>query len=165
MNIDPKHKEILEILSRDSRLTAEKIAPMVDMPVAEVESAIAELEEQGIIKRYNVTIDWEKAGIERIVAFIDVKVVPAREVGFEAVAMRIARFPEVKSSWLISGGSDLRLIVEANSINQLASFMAENIATIDGVTGTDTHFLLRKYKEEYALFEEPDKDNRLVIAP
>ena len=85
MNIDPKHKEILEILSRDSRLTAEKIAPMVDMPVAEVESAIAELEEQGIIKRYNVTIDWEKAGIERIVAFIDVKVVPAREVGFEAV--------------------------------------------------------------------------------
>ncbi|HMP54471.1 MAG TPA: Lrp/AsnC family transcriptional regulator [Candidatus Melainabacteria bacterium] len=160
-----KEIEILEILSRDSRLGAEKVAPMVDASVEEVENAIASLEERGVIKRYNLTVDWEKAGIERIVAFIDVKVVPAREVGFEAVAMRIARYPEVKSSWLISGGSDLRLIVEANSLNQLASFVAENIATIDGVTGTDTHFLLRKYKEDYALFEEPDKDSRLVIAP
>lgn len=160
-----KEIEILEILSRDSRLSAEKVAPMVDATVEEVEAAIASLEERGVIKRYNLTVDWEKAGIERIVAFIDVKVVPAREVGFEAVAMRIARYPEVKSSWLISGGSDLRLIVEANSLNQLASFVAENIATIDGVTGTDTHFLLRKYKEDYALFEEPDKDSRLVIAP
>ena len=160
-----KEKEILELLARDSRLGTAKIASMVGLAESEVESAIKSFESRGIVKGYNVTVDWEKAGVEKVVAFIDVNVMPAREVGFEAVAMRIARYPEVRGSWLISGGSDLRVLVEADSINKLATFVAEQLATIDGVTGTNTNFLLRKYKEEYTLFEEPDVDNRLVVTP
>lgn len=162
---DLKKQEILDILSRDPRLSPSKVAAQVNLPETEVTSAISDFEKSGVIKGYNITIDWEKAGVEKVVAFIDVNVVPAREVGFEAVAMRIARYPEVKGAWLISGGSDLRVLVEADSINKLASFVAENLATINGVTATNTNFLLRKYKEEYALFEEPDTDSRLVIAP
>lgn len=164
MKEEKKH-ELLEVISRDSRLSPQKIGALIGESETEVKDAIAEFEKKGIIKGYNVTIDWEKAGVERVVAFIDVNVVPAREVGFEAVAMRIARYPEVKGAWLISGGSDLRVLVEANSINQLASFVAENLATINGVTATNTNFLLRKYKEEYFLFEEPETDGRLVVAP
>ena len=162
---EKKKQEILEILSRDCRQSPKKIGDLIGESEKDVQVAISELEKAGVIKGYNVTIDWEKAGLERVVAFIDVNVVPAREVGFEAVAMRIARYPEVRGAWLISGGSDLRVLVEANSINQLASFVAENLATINGVTATNTNFLLRKYKEEYSLFEEPETDGRLVVAP
>lgn len=135
------------------------------MTEQEVEEVKAYLEKEGLIKQYRATIDWGKAGIDKILAFIDVKIVPQRQVGFDAVAMRIARYPEVRSAWLVSGGADLRVLLEASSLNELASFVAERIATIDGVTGTDTHFLLRKYKEDFALFGEPEKDNRLVVTP
>ncbi|MBX9693959.1 MAG: Lrp/AsnC family transcriptional regulator [Cyanobacteria bacterium] len=157
-------KQLLSLLEQNASLTPETLASMMQLPVDEVKNLKSELEQDGILKQYRATVDWHKVGIDKILAFIDVKVVPAREVGFDAVAMRIARYPEVRSAWLVSGGADLRVMVEAMQINELASFVAEKIATIDGVTGTNTHFLLRKYKEDYALFEEPEKDNRLVVS-
>ena len=158
-------KQILDILSRDSRMSHGKIASMLAVSEEAVREAVLDLEKDRIIKKYNVTIDWQKAGVEKVVAFVDVNVTPAREVGFEAVAMRIARYPQVRGAWLISGGSDLRLLVETDSINQLAAFVAEDLATIDGVTGTNTNFHLRKYKEEYCLYDEPEADERLVVSP
>jgi DNA-binding Lrp family transcriptional regulator len=157
--------EILTILSRDARTSAEKIASLTGRKVEDVRQAIAEYERQGIIKRYKTIIDWEKAGVEKILAFIDVRVIPAREVGFDAVAERIYRFPEVQSLWLVSGGSDLRVVVEGNNMREVGRFVSEKLATIEGVNGTTTHFVLRRYKQDNDLFVEMEEDNRLMVTP
>ncbi len=157
--------EILTILARDARTSPETIATLTGRPVAEVRAAIAEYESRGIIKHYKTIVDWERAGVERVFAFIDVKVVPAREVGFDAVAERIYRYPEVHSVWLVSGGSDLRVVVEGENMRQVGRFVAEKLSTLEGVTGTDTHFLLRRYKEDQDLFVEVEGDQRLVVTP
>lgn len=163
--LEEKSRDILNILSHDSRTSAETIARMIGLTTAEVQQKIDEFEKTGIIKQYHATINWEKAGVDKIVAFVDVKVQPAREVGFDAVAFRVAKHAQVQSAWLVSGGSDLRLLVETTTMSELANFVAEKLATIEGVTSTNTHFLLRTYKADYALFSEPDVDNRLVITP
>ena len=157
--------EILQILSRDARTTPEAISTLTGKDVAEVKATIAKFEEEGIIKRYATVIDWEKAGVEEVTAFIDVRVVPARDIGFDGTAARIARFPQVQSVWLVSGGSDLRVVVQATNLRELANFVAEKLATIEGVTGTVTHFLLRRYKEDHAFYLEEAGDERLVVAP
>lgn len=153
------------ILARDARTAPETIATMVGRPVAEVKAAIEEYERTGIIKRYKTILDWEKAGADKVVAFIDVKVTPARDVGFDAIAARVARFPEVQSVWLVSGGNDLRLMIEAANLRELGSFVAEKLATINGITGTTTHFILRRYKEDQVMFIETEEDQRLVVSP
>jgi DNA-binding Lrp family transcriptional regulator len=163
--LEEKSREVLNILSHDSRTSADTIARMIGLTTAEVQKIIDDFEKSGVIKQYHTTINWDKAGVDKIVAFIDVRVQPAREVGFDAVALRIARHPQVQSAWLVSGGSDLRLLVETTTMNELANFVAEKLATVEGVTGTNTHFLLRTYKDDYALFTEPDVDGRLVISP
>lgn len=157
--------EILQILSRDARSTHEAIATQTGKTVDEVKATIARYEADGVIKRYATVIDWEKAGVEEVTAFIDVRVVPARDVGFDAIAARIARYPQVQSVWLVSGGSDLRVVVQAHNLKELANFVAEKLATIDGVTGTVTHFLLRRYKEDHSFYLEDVEDERLVITP
>ncbi len=157
--------EILSILNRDSRLSAEQIAKMTGRKVEDVKASIEQYEKDGVIKRYKAIIDWEKAGLEKVLAFIDVKVAPAREVGFDKVANRIARFPEVISVWLVSGNNDLRVLVQGNDLRDLGRFVAEKLATIDGIRGTETHFMMRKYKEDNDLFVDADEDNRLLVTP
>jgi DNA-binding Lrp family transcriptional regulator len=157
--------EILTILSADARTSAEKIATLTGRSVEEVKAAIATFERDGIIKRYKTIIDWEKAGVDRVHAFIDVKVQPARDVGFDAVAERIYRFPEVRSLWLVSGGNDLRVAVHAQDLQEMGRFVAEKLATIDGVMGTATHFVLKKYKEDESIFVDLEDDERLVVTP
>jgi DNA-binding Lrp family transcriptional regulator len=157
--------EILTILWRDARTTPEQLAKMTGRPLAEVRDAISRYERSGVIKRYKAIIDWEKAGVDKVVAFIDVEVSPARDVGFDGVARRIYQYSEVRSVWLVSGGSDLRVVVEGPNIRELGQFVAEKLATIDGVRGTNTHFLLRRYKEDDDLFVDADEDNRLVVSP
>jgi DNA-binding Lrp family transcriptional regulator len=157
--------DILTILARDARTTPETIATLTGRAVEDVRAAIAEYERRGIIKHYKTVIDWDAAGVERVFAFIDVKVVPAREVGFDGVADRLSRYPEVHSVWLISGGNDLRIVVEANDVREIGRFVAEKLSTIDGITGTNTHFLLRRYKEDQVIFTEAEDDRRLVVAP
>jgi len=160
-----KPDEILSILARDARATVQQIAKMTGRSAEEVRTAIAQYEQMGVIKRYKTIIDWEKTGAENVVAFIDVKVKPARDVGFEAVARRIYRFPEVKSVWLVSGDRDLRVVVEGPNIRKLGEFVAEKLATIDGVTETNTHFLLKRYKEDDDVFVDAEEDTRLVVTP
>lgn len=165
MIAESKTDEILRILSRDARLSTDQIAKMTGQSAAEVEATITNLEKQGIIKRYKTIIDWEKAGVVKVGAFIDVKVAPAREVGFDAVASRISRFPEVKSVWLVSGSNDLRVLVQGEDLREVGRFVAEKLATIDGVRGTETHFMMRRYKEDDDYFVDTDEDNRLLVAP
>jgi DNA-binding Lrp family transcriptional regulator len=162
---DKQPDEILAILAADARTSPEKIAAMTGRPVDEIEKAIKSFEKSGVIKRYKTIIDWEKVGIDRVYAFIDVKVQPARDVGFDAVAERIYRFPEVQSLWLISGGNDLRVVVQEANLRELGRFVAEKLATIDGVMGTATHFVMKKYKEDESIFVEQGDDERLVVTP
>ena len=157
--------ELLSILSRDSRTAAEQIAKMTGRSVEDVKADIQRLEKAGVIKRYKTIIDWEKAGQETVTAFISVKVTPARDVGFDEIARRIYRFPEVKSVWLVSGSNDLRVLVQGKDLRDVGRFVAEKLATIDGVRGTETHFLMRRYKEDDDHFAETDEDNRLLVTP
>ena len=163
--ISTTQDEILTILSQDARMSAEKISQLTGRPLEEISKAIAAYEKRGVIKRYKAVVDWEKLGVEKVVAFVDVKVLPARDVGFDAIAERIYRYPEVKSVWLVSGDYDLRVVVEVASIREIGHFVAEKLATIEGVTATGTHFVLRRYKEDNDLFVDAEEDNRLVVAP
>lgn len=162
---NPAADEILSILARDARTPVERLAQMTGRSLAEVAQAVADYEKSGVIKHYKTVVDWERAGIEKVFAFIDVKVTPARDVGFDNVAIRIGRFPEVQSVWLISGDADLRIVVESDSLRDLASFVAQKLAAMDGVAGTNTNFLLRRYKEDHDMYVDSDEDNRLVVAP
>lgn len=158
-------REILRILEKDARTDPAKIATMLGLDETEVRSRIEEWEKSGVIRRYKTVVDWERYGEERVFAFIDVSVTPERGAGFDDVARRIYLYPEVRSVALVSGGHDLRVIVEGESIRQVADFVAEKLATLDRVTATNTHFLLKKYKDDGDLFTEAEADRRLMVTP
>lgn len=115
--------------------------------------------------KYRAVINWEKTDLETVSALIDVKVTPQREVGFGDVARRIYRFPEVKSVYLMSGAYDLSVLVEARNLKELSSFVAEKLATLEHVTSTATHFVLKRYKQDGVVFEDQDEPERLVVSP
>lgn len=158
-------RDILKILEQDARATAERIAALTGRGEVEVAAVIEDLEKRGVIRRYKAVIDWDRYGDQRVYAFIDVSVTPERGAGFDDIARRIYRYPEVRSVALVSGGHDLRIIVEGTSIKEIADFVAEKLATLDRVNATDTHFLLKKYKEDGDVFAEADADQRLMVAP
>jgi len=159
-------RKILRALEQDARRGASQIATMVGLPEGEVAETIARCERARIIRGYKSMVNWDRVAAERVVAFIDVSVSPQRDVGFDEVAARIYRHPEVRSVHLVSGGHDLRVIVEGNSLHDVAAFVAEKLAPIDHVTATNTHFLLKAYKEDgEVLIDEPADDDRLAVAP
>ena len=158
-------REVLRILEEDSRTPPERIATMTGLDAETVRKWIAEWEQNGIIRRYKTVIDWERFGEEKVFAFIDVSVTPERGAGFDDIARRIYRYPEVHSVYLVSGGHDLRVVVEGSNMKQVANFVAEKLATIDRVNSTSTHFLLKKYKDDGDLFVETDTDHRLMVTP
>jgi DNA-binding Lrp family transcriptional regulator len=157
--------EILSILENDARTSAEAISRMTGRPEEEVRDKIARFEQTGVIREYKAVIDWSRAGAERVIAFIDVKVTPARDVGFDDVAERIYRFPEVHSVWLVSGDYDLRVVLEGRTVPDVGLFVAQKLSTLDRVQATATHFLLKRYKEAGVIFVDEDKDERLSVSP
>jgi DNA-binding Lrp family transcriptional regulator len=158
-------EEILEILEKDARTDAKKIAEMTGMSESEVKKRIKQLEKKGVIKKYKTVVDWEKAGEEQVYALIDVKVTPVRDKGYDSVAERIMRFPEVKSLYLVSGQYDLSVLVRGQSMKDVAAFVSEKLAPLDRVQGTATHFILKRYKEDGdVLFEKKGKNKRQVVS-
>jgi DNA-binding Lrp family transcriptional regulator len=162
-------RQILELLERDAQLSHDTIATMTGLPVAEVRSAIATWEASGAIRRYKAVIDWdavdEDPTSETVTAFIDVSLAPARGVGFDDVAARIARFDEVRSVYLVSGTHDLRCTVIARTIRAVSDFVAQKLSTIDRVQSTATHFVLKTYKRDGDAFTAPEADHRLPVTP
>ena len=158
-------REILEILQENDRVTAAEIAVMLGLPEEEVRAEIAALERNNTIVKYRAMINWEKTEIDRITAMIDVRVTPQREVGFDEIARRIYRFPEVRSVYLMSGAYDLSVLVEAGNIKELALFVAEKLAAMDHINGTVTHFVLKRYKQEGVILDELNDAERLVVSP
>ncbi len=163
---DERTRKLLRALEADARRTPAELAMLVGIDETEAAATVANLERRGVIRAYRTVVDWERIVPERVVAFIDVSVTPQRDVGFDQVAARIYRHPEVRSVHLVSGGHDLRVIVEGDSLHDVAAFVAEKLAPIDHVTATNTHFLLKTYKEDgEVLVEEHADDDRLAVAP
>ena len=158
-------KEILEILETNPRITPGEIATMTGITEAEAASNIMEMEKKGIIRKYKTVIDWEKAGEEYVYAIIELKIALRSRTGYDAIAERIAKFPEVRSVRLISGDHDLSLTVRGRSMKDVAFFVAEKIATLEQVQGTVTHFVLRTYKEDGDVLFEKERSERLAVSP
>lgn len=155
--------EILEILEKNSHFTAEQIAVMIGKTVEETKEAIAKFEAEGVILGYNTLINWEKVGKENVTALIEVKVTPQRGEGFDKVAERIYKFPEVTACYLMSGGFDLTVIIEGKTMKEVALFVAEKLAPQESVLSTATHFVLKKYKDKGTTFEVKARDDREAI--
>ena len=153
-------KKILKILEGDARTTPKQIATMTGTPQTEVEKLIKQAEKEHIILKYKTIINWEKAGEEQVSALIEVKIAPQRDVGFDAVAERIYRFPQTRSVYLLSGTYDLLVIVSGKTMHEAAAFVSQKLAPIEGVQGTVTHFLLKKYKEDGEILEGKEETKR-----
>ena len=157
--------QVLDMLREDCRLPLEKLAVMLGVSTEEVAETIDSLERRRVILHYAPTINWDLTDRERVEAMIQVSVTPQRDMGFDAVARRIYRFEEVKSVYLMSGGYDLLVLVEAKSLKELALFVSSKLSTLEMVTGTQTSFVLKRYKEEGVIFDGSQSDNRLVVSP
>ncbi|CAM3571660.1 Lrp/AsnC family transcriptional regulator [Brevibacillus invocatus] len=162
-----KQMELLRLLEEDSRQDAEQLGKMLAEPKEEIEKAIAALEDEKIIVKYPALINWERMDDHPYVnAMIDVKVTPKRDVGFDEVAERICRFPEVKAVYLMSGASyDLSVVLEGKTMREVASFVSQKLATLDSVISTATHFILKRYKHDGIELEDRDEDRRMVVTP
>lgn len=158
-------KEILELLEDNSRLTPGEIAILLNKDVQEVTRVIKELEQNKTILKYMTLVNWDKLGEEKVSAMIEVRVAPQRDVGFEAVAERIYRFPEVRSVRLMSGAYDLAVFIEGRTMREVSHFVATKLATIEGVISTTTHFVLKTYKQDGVIFEDGEEDRRLMVTP
>ncbi|TEB04194.1 DNA-binding transcriptional regulator AsnC [Pelotomaculum schinkii] len=158
-------KEILEILQADGRLTPRQIATMLNRDEAEVAATIKDMEEKKIILGYFTLINWDKVKGERVSAIIEVKLSPQREVGFDAIAERIYRFPEVGSVRLMSGSYDLSVMINGRTLQEVAYFVSNKLATIENVISTCTHFVLKTYKYHGTILDDAEEDRRLVVTP
>ncbi|MDP2660958.1 MAG: Lrp/AsnC family transcriptional regulator [Dehalococcoidia bacterium] len=158
-------KDVLKALEKDARLAPEKIATMTGHALADVRGAIRRAEEERILLKYKAVINWDRMGREEVSALIEVKVIPQRGVGFDTVAQRIYRYPEARSVYLMSGAYDLMVEVTGKTIQQVASFVTEKLATLEFVQGTATHFMLKRFKEDGEILEVPEEMERLPISP
>ncbi len=157
--------QLLSILREDCRIPLEKLAVMTGHTMDEVAQAIDDMEKRRVILRYSPIINWDLTDRERVEAMIEVRVTPQRDMGFDAVAARIYRFEEVKSVYLMSGAYDLLLLVEAHTLKELAYFVSEKLSPLEMVTGTATHFVLKRYKSDGVIFDTERSDRRLVVSP
>lgn len=155
-------QEILDLLQNDARLSPEDIAAMTKKTVEEVAAVIARLEKDGVILKYTAIVNQEKIPSENdtVRAVIEIQVTPEREHGFDSLAERIYRFPQVKALYLMSGGYDLQVIIEGKTLKEVAFFVSQKLATLNGVKSTKTHFVLKTYKENDIVYVDSKKDNR-----
>ena len=158
-------KELLEILQGNARISTSELASMLQRSEEEIKSQIALLEQEKIILSYNTLINWERYGEESVTAVIEINLTPQREVGFDALAERICRFDEVRDVYLMSGNFDLLVIVQGKSLKEISNFVATRLSTIEGVTQTRSHFLLKEYKKDGIILEDEEQDRRLVVTP
>ena len=163
--LDDIDQQVLTLLERDDRIPREQIATMLGIPLEELASRIERLEQERIILRYQAFVNWTKADPDLVSALIEVRVAPQRDVGFDSIARRIARFPEARSVYLVSGTYDIAVEVVGRTLRDVASFVSEKLAPLEGVHGTTTHFLLKRYKEDGLQLEEQEEATRLPLTP
>ncbi len=156
-------KEILTILENDARTTTKQISTMTGTPGAEVTRLIKKAEKDRTILKYKTIINWDKAGEEQVWALIEVRITPQRDVGFDAIAERIYRFPQARTVYLLSGTYDLLVLVVGQTMHEVADFVSQKLAPIEGVQGTVTHFVLKRYKEDGEILEGGEEVKRQPV--
>ena len=156
-------KEILKILENDARTTTKQISAMTGISSTEVTKLIKQAEKDRIILKYKTSINWDKVENEHVWALIEVKLTPEKDVGFDAVAERIYRFPQTRTVYLVSGTYDLFVLVTGKSNHEIADFVSQKLSHIEGVQGTVTQFVLKRYKEDWETIEEKEEVKRQPV--
>ena len=152
--------KLLQLLESDCTLTPEQLASMADMTVEEVKAAVKEFEAEKLILGYQAVVDWDRTQRENVTALIEVKVTPQRGEGFDRIAERIYQYDEVESVYLMSGAFDLTVIISGRTLKEVAQFVGDKLAPLEDVTGTATHFILHKYKENHLIFEKREEQEK-----
>ena len=158
-------QQIIKRLQENSRIDLDVLAKMLDISRGELNERISVLEKNGIIVRYTTLVNLNGTDEEGVTAMIDVKVTPKRGVGFDEIAERIYKYPEVVSVYLMSGAYDLSVVVEGKTMKDVALFVSDKLSTLDSVISTTTHFILKKYKQDGIIFEDHVEDFRMHISP
>lgn len=156
-------EKILTFIEKNSRINLKELAIMLGVDEASVANEIAAMEQENVICGYHTLIDWDKAGLEKVTAMIEVRVTPQRGMGFDKIAERIYNYPEVKSVYLISGGFDLMVTLEGKTLREVSQFVTDKLSTLDQVLSTKTNFILKKYKDHRTIMAAPVKSDERGI--
>lgn len=157
--------EILSTIEKNSRVDIAELAVRLGSEEDVIAEEMSKMEEEGVICGYHTMIDWEKTGMEKVTALIEVNVTLQRGQGFDGIAEHIYKYPEVKSVYLISGGYDLLVTIEGKSIKEVSSFVHSKLSTMENVLSTSTHFILKKYKDHGTIMAKKPEDERQLVTP
>jgi DNA-binding Lrp family transcriptional regulator len=157
--------KLLKLLRHNALESPANLAKMLDLSEDEVKAKIDEYEKAGVIRGYQAIVDEDKLNLDRVRAVIEVRVTPEREGGFNRIASRVSKFKEVESLYLMSGGYDLLVFVSGRNLRDVASFVSEKLASIDGILSTSTHFTLKTYKDQGVLMQVEPENERLQVTP
>jgi DNA-binding Lrp family transcriptional regulator len=158
-------EEILSTIEKNSRVDVHELAVRLGSEDEVIANEMAKMEEEGVICGYHTMIDWDKTGVDKVTALIEVNVTLQRGQGFDGIAERIYKYPEVKSAYLISGGYDLLVTIEGKSIKEVASFVHTKLSTMENVLSTSTHFILKTYKDHGTIMTKQYEDERQLVTP
>ncbi|MCI9416984.1 MAG: Lrp/AsnC family transcriptional regulator [Eubacterium sp.] len=158
-------EKMLTFIEKNSRIDLKELAIVLGVDVATVMNELEAMEAEHVICGYHTLINWDKTGIEKVTAMIEVRVTPQRGMGFDKVAERIYNYPEVESVYLISGGFDFMVILEGKTLREVSQFVSEKLSPLDSVLSTKTNFILKKYKDHGTVMAEPGRDERMKITP
>lgn len=158
-------EKILTFIEKNSRIDLKELAIMLGVDEAAVLNELERMEAEHVICGYHTIIDWDKVGIDKVTAMIEVRVTPQRGMGFDKVAERIYNYPEVNSVYLISGGFDFMVTLEGKTLRDVAQFVSDKLSALDSVLSTKTNFILKKYKDHGTVIVEQTKDERIQMIP
>ena len=158
-------EKILTFIEKNSRIDLKELAVVLGVDEATVMNELEQMEEEHIICGYHTIIDWDKVGIDKVTAMIEVRVTPQRGMGFDKVAERIYNYPEVNSVYLISGGFDFMVTIEGKTLREVSQCVSDKLSTLDSVLSTKTNFILKKYKDHGTVIAEQTKDERIQMIP
>ena len=158
-------EQILKTIEKNSRISMKELAILLGKKEIDVANEVALMEAEGVICGYHTLINWEQTSLEKVNALIEVRVTPQRGQGFDNIAERIYKYPEVDAVYLISGGYDLLVSLEGKSLKEISSFVSDKLSTLDSVLSTATHFVLKKYKDHGTILSKKEEDEREKITP
>lgn len=164
-NMNDTRLKILTFIEKNSRVDIKELAVVLGVDEAAVIKELNDMESEGIICGYHTIIDWDKTATEKVTAMIEVRVTPQRGKGFDDIAERIYKYPEVTSVYLISGGFDLMVMLEGKTLKEVATFVTEKLSTLETVISTQTNFVLKKYKDHGTILTKQYEDQRIVVSP
>lgn len=158
-------EKILNFIEKNSRVDLKELAVLLGMNEVDVANEISAMEAEGIICGFHTIIDWDKVTEERVNALIEVRVTPQRGKGFDEIAERIYKYPEVTSCYLMSGGFDLLVCIEGKTLKEISMFVSQKLSTLDSILSTTTHFILKKYKDHGTIMHQKYEDERIIMTP